>query len=207
MFGMELASFLEASRWDALCVSTAVPGGLVLTFILSRQTGLAKPMTTQPWLCRDPQQGPSVPPALSHPPLPPCRPECRVWTAMLLLGTCLLYCARVTVPICAVALSSYFDWDKKQFGVVLSSFFWGYCLTQIVGGHISDQYWKLFSCFLGLMMLSLVLTPQLQFQTPAMGWRVQCVHGEKLWLRRDVGALDWPDRSCGCLIPASSRIL
>uniref|UniRef100_A0A8C9NNS7 Voltage-gated purine nucleotide uniporter SLC17A9 n=1 Tax=Serinus canaria TaxID=9135 RepID=A0A8C9NNS7_SERCA len=58
---------------------------------------------------------------------------------MLLLGTCLLYCARVTVPICAVALSSYFDWDKKQFGVVLSSFFWGYCLTQIVGGHISDQ--------------------------------------------------------------------
>uniref|UniRef100_A0A8C9NPT7 Voltage-gated purine nucleotide uniporter SLC17A9 n=1 Tax=Serinus canaria TaxID=9135 RepID=A0A8C9NPT7_SERCA len=67
------------------------------------------------------------------------RPESRVWTAMLLLGTCLLYCARVTVPICAVALSSYFDWDKKQFGVVLSSFFWGYCLTQIVGGHISDQ--------------------------------------------------------------------
>ncbi|NWW29791.1 S17A9 protein, partial [Pycnonotus jocosus] len=67
------------------------------------------------------------------------RPECRVWTVMLLLGTCLLYCARVTVPICAVALSSYFDWDKKQFGVVLSSFFWGYCLTQIVGGHISDQ--------------------------------------------------------------------
>ncbi|RMB95811.1 hypothetical protein DUI87_27925 [Hirundo rustica rustica] len=67
------------------------------------------------------------------------RPESRVWTAMLLLGTCLLYCARVTVPICAVALSSYFDWDKKQFGVVLSSFFWGYCLTQIVGGHVSDQ--------------------------------------------------------------------
>ncbi|XP_042688413.1 solute carrier family 17 member 9 isoform X1 [Centrocercus urophasianus] len=71
----------------------------------------------------------------------PCwsRPECRVWTVMLLLGTCLLYCARVTVPICAVALSAHFGWDKKQSGVVLSSFFWGYCLTQVVGGHISDQ--------------------------------------------------------------------
>ncbi|KAM6053569.1 voltage-gated purine nucleotide uniporter SLC17A9 [Chlamydotis macqueenii] len=67
------------------------------------------------------------------------RPEARVWTVMLLLGTCLLYCARVAVPICAVALSTRFDWDKKQSGIVLSSFFWGYCLTQIIGGHISDQ--------------------------------------------------------------------
>ncbi|NXT29397.1 S17A9 protein, partial [Syrrhaptes paradoxus] len=67
------------------------------------------------------------------------RPESRVWTVMLLLGTCLLYCARVTVPICAVALSTHFSWDKKQSGIVLSSFFWGYCLTQILGGHISDQ--------------------------------------------------------------------
>ncbi|NWU47752.1 S17A9 protein, partial [Dromas ardeola] len=67
------------------------------------------------------------------------RPESRVWTVMLLLGTCLLYCARVTVPVCAVALSTHFDWDKKQSGIVLSSFFWGYCLTQIIGGHISDQ--------------------------------------------------------------------
>lgn len=81
---------------------------------------------------------------------------------MLLLGTCLLYCARVTVPICAVALSTYFDWDKKQSGIVLSSFFWGYCLTQIIGGHISDQYWTLFSSLpllgLYLMTLKLVLT-------------------------------------------------
>ncbi|KFW95538.1 Solute carrier family 17 member 9, partial [Phalacrocorax carbo] len=67
------------------------------------------------------------------------RPESRIWMVMLLLGTCLLYCARVTVPICAVALSTHFDWDKKQSGIVLSSFFWGYCLTQIIGGHISDQ--------------------------------------------------------------------
>ncbi|XP_048353670.1 solute carrier family 17 member 9 [Sphaerodactylus townsendi] len=67
------------------------------------------------------------------------RPESRIWTTMLLLGTCLLYCARVTMPICVVAMSARFDWDKKQSGLVLSSFFWGYCLTQIVGGHLSDR--------------------------------------------------------------------
>ncbi|XP_053104934.1 solute carrier family 17 member 9 [Hemicordylus capensis] len=67
------------------------------------------------------------------------RPESRIWTMMLLLGTCLLYCSRVTMPICVVAMSAHFDWDKKQSGIVLSSFFWGYCLTQIVGGHLSDR--------------------------------------------------------------------
>ncbi|XP_063003084.1 voltage-gated purine nucleotide uniporter SLC17A9 [Elgaria multicarinata webbii] len=67
------------------------------------------------------------------------RPESRIWTLMLLLGTCLLYCARVTMPICVVAMSARFDWDKKQSGIVLSSFFWGYCLTQILGGHLSDR--------------------------------------------------------------------
>ncbi|XP_060088921.1 voltage-gated purine nucleotide uniporter SLC17A9 [Heteronotia binoei] len=67
------------------------------------------------------------------------RPESRIWTVILLLGTCLLYCTRVAMPICAVAMSARFDWDKKQSGLVLSSFFWGYCLTQVIGGHLSDR--------------------------------------------------------------------
>ncbi|XP_025028224.1 solute carrier family 17 member 9 isoform X1 [Python bivittatus] len=67
------------------------------------------------------------------------RPESRLWTMMLLLGTCLLYCARVLMPICVVTMSARFDWDKKQSGIVLSSFFWGYCLTQVIGGHLSDR--------------------------------------------------------------------
>ncbi|NXG01231.1 S17A9 protein, partial [Sakesphorus luctuosus] len=97
------------------------------------------------------------------------RPECRVWTVMLLLGTCLLYCARVTVPICVVALSSYFDWDKKQSGVVLSSFFWGYCLTQIIGGHISDQIGgeKVLLLSASAWGFLTVLTPLLTHVTPA----------------------------------------
>ena len=67
------------------------------------------------------------------------RPECQAWTGTLLLGTGLLYCARVSVPVCAVSMSQDFGWNKKEAGVVLSSFFWGYCLTQVVGGHLGDR--------------------------------------------------------------------
>ncbi|XP_030618748.1 solute carrier family 17 member 9 [Delphinapterus leucas] len=41
-------------------------------------------------------------------------PECQVWTGTLLLGTCLLYCARVSVPVCAAAMSQDFGWNKKE---------------------------------------------------------------------------------------------
>ncbi|XP_078228218.1 voltage-gated purine nucleotide uniporter SLC17A9 isoform X3 [Callithrix jacchus] len=67
------------------------------------------------------------------------RPECQAWTGTLLLGTCLLYCARASMPICTVSMSQDFGWNKKEAGIVLSSFFWGYCLTQVVGGHLGDR--------------------------------------------------------------------
>lgn len=137
-----------------LCARTPVPQGdgtdlyFIKTDSACKQTSLAPKSSLWMDLPGSPFHLP-----LPHLPLHPCRPESRVWTVMLLLGTCLLYCARVTVPICAVALSTHFDWDKKQSGIVLSSFFWGYCLTQIIGGHISDQYGQQFSCFplLGLL--------------------------------------------------------
>ncbi|XP_034731463.1 solute carrier family 17 member 9-like isoform X2 [Etheostoma cragini] len=67
------------------------------------------------------------------------RPLARKWTVMLFLGTCLLYCARMAVPICAVSLATSFSWSKIDSGLVLGGFFWGYCFTQILGGHASDK--------------------------------------------------------------------
>ncbi|XP_006873416.1 PREDICTED: solute carrier family 17 member 9 [Chrysochloris asiatica] len=67
------------------------------------------------------------------------RPECQAWTRTLLLGTCLLYCARVSMSVCTVSMSQDFGWSKTEAGIVLSSFFWGYCLTQVVGGHLGDR--------------------------------------------------------------------
>ncbi|KAM3872087.1 voltage-gated purine nucleotide uniporter SLC17A9-like [Diretmus argenteus] len=63
----------------------------------------------------------------------------RRWTLMLFLGTCLLYCARMVMPICAVVMATTFKWSKTESGLVLGAFFWGYCLTQILGGHASDK--------------------------------------------------------------------
>ncbi|XP_061418335.1 voltage-gated purine nucleotide uniporter SLC17A9 isoform X2 [Lethenteron reissneri] len=67
------------------------------------------------------------------------RQELRVWVAVLFCGNCLLYCARAAPAVCAVVLSARFGWDKAQAGTMLGSFFWGYALTQIVGGHLSDR--------------------------------------------------------------------
>lgn len=64
----------------------------------------------------------------------------QTWTAMLLLITCLLYCARMAMPVCAVAMATEFKWSKMETGVVMSGFFWGYCFTQILGGHASDRW-------------------------------------------------------------------
>lgn len=74
-----------------------------------------------------------------HPPSSVCRPVARVWTVVLLLGTCLLYCARVAMPICAVSMAKQFSWSKRESGMVLGSFFWGYCFTQVFGGYVSDR--------------------------------------------------------------------
>ncbi|XP_041654978.1 solute carrier family 17 member 9-like [Cheilinus undulatus] len=61
------------------------------------------------------------------------------WIPMLFMGTCLLYCARMAMPICAVTMATSFHWTKIDSGLVLGGFFWGYCFTQILGGHISDK--------------------------------------------------------------------
>ncbi|XP_030641057.1 solute carrier family 17 member 9 [Chanos chanos] len=66
-------------------------------------------------------------------------PLARTWTLMLLLVTCLLYWARMAMPICAVTMATEFRWSKTQSGVVLGSFFWGYCFTQVLGGYASDR--------------------------------------------------------------------
>lgn len=69
-----------------------------------------------------------------------CRQLAQRWTLVLFVGTCLLYCTRMAMPISAVTMAATFQWSKIDSGLVLGGFFWGYCFTQILGGHVSDKY-------------------------------------------------------------------
>jgi sugar phosphate permease len=79
-----------------------------------------------------------------------------IWTALCqkrylivflsFLGYINLYTLRVCLSVAIVSMTDknqdnstindlVFDWDSKQKGVILAAFFYGYILTQLVGGY------------------------------------------------------------------------
>jgi len=66
--------------------------------------------------------------------------EKKVWFVTLLTGTTVLYACRTAAPLVAPAMAQDLKWTKTQTGTVLSSFFWGYTLTQVAGGYLSDKF-------------------------------------------------------------------
>ncbi|KAH8333094.1 hypothetical protein KR074_005443 [Drosophila pseudoananassae] len=68
------------------------------------------------------------------------RHEKRIWFITLITGTCMLYSTRTTMPLLVPAVAAAQKWSKTDSGTVLSSFFWGYTLTQVVGGYFSDRF-------------------------------------------------------------------
>ncbi|XP_076628124.1 major facilitator superfamily transporter 18 [Colletes latitarsis] len=67
------------------------------------------------------------------------RKERQKWFLSLLCGTCLIYATRTCVPLLMPIISKEKQWSKPDSGVILSSFFWGYTLTQVASGYISDR--------------------------------------------------------------------
>ncbi|GFO27656.1 solute carrier family 17 member 9 [Plakobranchus ocellatus] len=65
--------------------------------------------------------------------------EKKQWVVGLFAGTTFLYAARTIMPLCVVGVAEELHWDKTESGMVLSAFFWGYCMTQFLGGYLSDR--------------------------------------------------------------------
>jgi ACS family sodium-dependent inorganic phosphate cotransporter-like MFS transporter 9 len=51
----------------------------------------------------------------------------------------MLFAVRTVMSVCALEISKEFNYDKTQMATLLSSFFYGYPLTQVPGGYISDR--------------------------------------------------------------------
>eukprot|EP01137_Pigoraptor_chileana_P017088 Opistho-2@74615 len=58
----------------------------------------------------------------------------------LFLGTTVFYAARSGMTIAVVKMKSELGYGPEVMGLVLSSFFWGYITTQMIGGHLADRY-------------------------------------------------------------------
>lgn len=63
------------------------------------------------------------------------------WVIVLLCFTAFLLCNmdRVNMSIAILPMSQEFNWNSATVGLIQSSFFWGYLLTQIVGGIWADK--------------------------------------------------------------------
>ena len=71
-----------------------------------------------------------TPPTGPHP--HPCHPS------LLLLQLCNM--DRVNMSIAILPISQQFQWTSATIGLVQSSFFWGYLLTQVAGGVWADRF-------------------------------------------------------------------
>ncbi|XP_048321481.2 ascorbate transporter, chloroplastic isoform X2 [Ziziphus jujuba] len=63
------------------------------------------------------------------------------WVIVFLCFTAFLLCNmdRVNMSIAILPMSQEFNWNSTTVGLIQSSFFWGYLLTQIVGGIWADR--------------------------------------------------------------------
>lgn len=90
-------------------------------------------------------------------------------TLLLFFGLTVAYALRVNLSVAIVAMVDkssksdfdHFDWNEQTKSVILSSFFWGYVVTQIPAGQLAQRVGAkvllLFS--LGICSTLAVLTP------------------------------------------------
>lgn len=81
----------------------------------------------------------------------------RLSNTMLFNMTCYRTCVKYDTK-CAHYLLQYngeFDWSRQTQGNILSSFFWGYVCTQILGGWLARKYGGKRVIFLGVMLAAI----------------------------------------------------
>ncbi|KAK3921330.1 Putative inorganic phosphate cotransporter, partial [Frankliniella fusca] len=101
--------------------------------------------------------------------------------ALLCFGISLAYSCRVNLSVGIVEMTNKnstsgfptYAWDQSQTGVVLSSFFWGYVVTQIPTGMLAHHFGPKLFLMAGVVGCSLltIFTP---LAAAYGGWRLMC---------------------------------
>ena len=81
------------------------------------------------------------------------------------LATFICYIDRVNISVAIIPMAEEFGWDQSTRGLILSSFFVGYLLTQIAGGWLADRFGGKVVLGFGVVFWSLftIITPPAAF--------------------------------------------
>jgi ACS family sodium-dependent inorganic phosphate cotransporter len=88
-------------------------------------------------------------------------PRRTVVVLLAFLSVFVCYIDRVTISVAIIPMAEDFGWSPRTQGTVLSSFFMGYLMLQIVGGRLADRFGGKIVLGAGVLLWSLftVLTP------------------------------------------------
>jgi sugar phosphate permease len=67
-------------------------------------------------------------------------PKRFILLAMCFVGMIICYADRTNFSVAVIPMVKQYGWDKTLEGVVLSGFWYGYAITQVPGGYLSDKY-------------------------------------------------------------------
>ena len=84
-----------------------------------------------------------------------------LFTILSAIAIAISYADRSNLSTAIIPMAEYFKWDSFFSGIVLSSFWAGYALTQILGGRLADKFGgeKLLAGAITLWSLCTYLTP------------------------------------------------
>jgi len=99
------------------------------------------------------------------PPLSQYVPRRYVLIGLCFFATFICYIDRAVISVTIIPMAEYFGWDRATQGFVLSSFFVGYLITQILGGRLADRFGGKTVLGAGVVFWSIftILTPPAAF--------------------------------------------
>lgn len=85
-------------------------------------------------------------------------------------GTFICYIDRVNISVAIIPMAEFFGWGDAQKGLILSSFFTGYIITQVLGGWLANRFGGKAVLGFALLWWSLftILTPMAAFVSMAV---------------------------------------